>query len=72
MRSILLQRVNQSYRALNKVASPAQRKQIEFIRNAVKDAIRREEYRKIRRAYKAQPDSSADSDSWSNPEEFAI
>ncbi len=71
MRSVLVQLDNETYRALNKVP-PAQRKRIEFIRKAIKDAIRREEYRKIRRAYEAQPDSSADADDWSNPEEFAI
>jgi len=72
MPSILVQLDNETYRALNKVAPPAQRKRIEFIRKAVKDAIRREEYQKIRRAYEAQPDSIADADSWSNPEEFSI
>jgi metal-responsive CopG/Arc/MetJ family transcriptional regulator len=72
MRSVLVQLDNETYRALNKVAPPAQRKRIEFIRRAIKEAIRREEYQKIRRAYQAQPDSSADADAWSNPEEFAI
>ena len=71
MRSVLVQLDNETYRALNRVA-PTQRKRIEFIRKAIKDAIRREEYRKIRRAYQAQPDSSADADDWSHPEEFAI
>jgi len=66
MRSLLVQLDNETRRALNKVA-PA-----EFIRKAIRDAIRREEYSKIRRCYKAQPDSSADADDWSNPEVFAI
>jgi len=70
VRSFLVQLDNETYRALNKVA-PAQRKRIEFIRNAIRDAIRREEYQKIRRGYEAQPDSSADADAWSTPEEFA-
>jgi len=72
MRSILVQLDNETYRALNKVAPSAQRKRIEFIRKAIRDAIRREEYQKIRRAYEAQPDFSADADDWSNPEAFAI
>ena len=72
MRSVLVQLDNETYRALNKVAPPAHRKRIEFIRRAIRDAIRREEYQKIRRAYEAQPESSADADDWSNPEAFAI
>ena len=69
MRSVLVQLDNETYRALNKVA---ERKPIEFIRQAIREAIRREEYQHIRRAYEAQPDSSADADAWSNPEKFAI
>jgi hypothetical protein len=65
--SVLVQLDNETYRVLNKVAPPAQRK-----RKAIRDAIRREEYQKIRRACEAQPDSSADADDWSNPGTFAI
>jgi predicted transcriptional regulator len=72
MRSVLVQLDDETYRALNKVAPPAQRRRIDFIRKAIKDAIRREEYRKIRRAYEAQPDSASDADAWPNPEEFMI
>jgi predicted transcriptional regulator len=72
MPSVLVQLDDGTYRALNKVAPPAQRKRIEFIRKAIRDAIRREEYRKIRRAYEAQPDSGDDADDWSTAEEFAI
>ena len=72
MRSVLVQLDDETYRSLNKVAPPEQRRRIEFIRKAIKDAIRREEYQKIRRAYETQPDSGADVDDWSNPEEFAI
>jgi predicted transcriptional regulator len=72
MRSVLVQLDDETYRSLNRVAPPAQRRRIEFIRKAIKDAIRREEYEKIRRAYEAQPDSGSDADAWSNPGEFAI
>jgi hypothetical protein len=72
MRSVLVQLDDETYRALNKVAPPAQRRRVDFIRKAIKDAIRREEYRKIRRAYEVQPDSGSDADAWSNPEEFVI
>jgi hypothetical protein len=38
----------------------------EFIRQAVKDAIRKREYQAIRKAYLRQPDSADDADDWSN------
>ena len=72
MHCVLVQLDDETYRALNKVATAPRRKQTEFIRSAIRDAIRREEDQRIRRAYKAQPDSSADADDWSNPEAFAI
>jgi hypothetical protein len=33
-------------------------------------SIREEEYRKIRDAYAAQPDSESEADDWANAEEF--
>ena len=57
-------------KALNKVAPVAKRKRAEFIRNAVREAIRRHEYEQIRQAYLRQPDSAKDADDWSNAEEW--
>ena len=57
-------------RSLNKVAPARKRKRAEFVRQALKDAIRRYEYEKIREAYLAQPDSAMDADDWANAEEW--
>jgi hypothetical protein len=55
---------------LNKVAPAAKRQRAEFIRQAVREAIRRREYDQIREAYQRQPDSAEDADDWSNAEEW--
>ena len=70
MPSILIQLDDATYRALNQIAPAAKRKRTEFIRQAVKEAIRRQEYARIREAYRKQPDSAADSDDWSSCEKF--
>jgi len=57
-------------RSLNKIAPAAKRQRAEFIRQAVKDAIRRQEYEQIREAYLGQPDSAVDADDWSSAEEW--
>jgi hypothetical protein len=57
-------------RSLNKIAPAAKRQRAEFIRRAVKEAIRRQEYEQIREAYLRQPDSAADADDWSSAEEW--
>lgn len=56
--------------ALNKVVPPAARKRAEFIRNAVREAIRRREYEQMREAYRRQPDTAADADDWADAEEW--
>ena len=62
MPSILIQLDEPLLRSLNKVAPSAKRQRAEFIRQAVKDAIRE--------AYLRQPDSPDDADDWSNAEEW--
>jgi metal-responsive CopG/Arc/MetJ family transcriptional regulator len=57
-------------KSLNKVAPVAKRQRAEFIRQAVKEAIRKREYAAIREAYLRQPDSADDADDWSNAEEW--
>jgi metal-responsive CopG/Arc/MetJ family transcriptional regulator len=61
MPSILIRLDEPLLQALNKVA-PAKRPRAEFIRQAVKEAIRE--------AYLRQPDSAADADDWANAEEW--
>ena len=70
MPSILIQLDEPTLEALERVAPVARRQRAEFIRQAVKDAIRRSEYAKIREGYLRQPDSLAEADDWSNAEEF--
>jgi predicted transcriptional regulator len=66
MPSILIQLDETLLRSLNKVAPAAKRQRAEFIRQAVRDAIRKREYDAIREAYSRQPDSAGDADDWSN------
>jgi predicted transcriptional regulator len=70
MRFVLVQLDDKTHRALSSVAPRGRR--TEFIRKAIADAIRSEQFRRIRRSYEARPDSGTDVDNWSNPEEFAI
>ena len=70
MPSILIQLDDLTLKSLNKIAPAAKRQRAEFIRQAVKDAIRRHEYKQIREAYLRQPDSAADADDWSSAEDW--
>jgi predicted transcriptional regulator len=70
MRSVLIQLDDATYNALNRIAPSAKRQRSEFIRRAMKDAIRRHEYARMREAYRKHPDSAAEADDWSNCEEF--
>jgi metal-responsive CopG/Arc/MetJ family transcriptional regulator len=70
MPSILIQLDEPLLRSLNKVAPAAKRQRAEFIRQAVKEAIRKREYEAIREAYLRQPDAPGDADDWSNAEEW--
>ncbi len=70
MPSILIQLDESLLRSLNKVAPAAKRQRAEFIRQAVRDAIRKREYEAIREAYRRQPDSVDDADNWSNADEW--
>ena len=55
-------------KALSQIAPAAKRRRTDFVRQAVKEAIRREEFARMREAYQEQPDS--DADDWSNAESF--
>jgi hypothetical protein len=70
MPSILIQLDEPLLRSLNRVAPAAKRQRAEFIRQAVRDAIRKREYEAIREAYLRQPDSPHDADDWSNADEW--
>jgi metal-responsive CopG/Arc/MetJ family transcriptional regulator len=70
MKSLLIQLDDQMMNALNRVAEPARRKRSEFIREAIRKAIRQAEYRGMRKAYRMQPESALDADDWSTAEEY--
>jgi metal-responsive CopG/Arc/MetJ family transcriptional regulator len=68
MQSLLVQLDDPTYRALNRVA--AKRKRAEFVRTAIRKAIRESEEARTKLAYQQQPDSQNDADDWSNAEEW--
>jgi predicted transcriptional regulator len=70
MPSILVQLDDATFKALDRIAPPAKRKRTQFIRDAVKTAIRKQEYAQMRQAYGKQPDSAKDADNWAGCEEF--
>ncbi len=70
MHSLLVQLDEATYRSLSRLAPPASRRRAQFIREAIRKAIREAEYARIRRAYEAQPDSEAEADDWSTAEEY--
>ena len=70
MPSILIQLDEATLNALNRIAPAAKRLRTDFIRQAVKEAIRKREYERIREGYLRQPDSSADADDWSSAGEW--
>jgi metal-responsive CopG/Arc/MetJ family transcriptional regulator len=70
MKPLLIQLDEQTLTALNRVAAPGKRKRSEFVRQAIRMAIRQEEYRAMREAYRKQPDSHLDVDDWSTAEEY--
>ncbi len=70
MPSVLIQLDDATLKSLDKIAPAAKRQRAEFIRQAVKEAIRRQEYDQIRAAYLRQPDAASDADDWSSAEEW--
>jgi metal-responsive CopG/Arc/MetJ family transcriptional regulator len=70
MKSLLVQLDEQTLAALNRVAAPTKRKRSDFMRQAIRKAIRQAEYKAMREAYRKQPDSAADADGWSTAEEY--
>jgi len=70
MKPLFISLDEQTLMALNRVAARDKRKRSEFIRQAIRQAIRRAEFHAMRDAYRKQPDSALDVDDWSTPEEF--
>lgn len=56
--------------ALDRVVAPGKRS--EFVREAIRQAVRHAEYRAMREAYRRQPDSGEDVDDWTATEKFDL
>jgi hypothetical protein len=70
MPQVLIQFDDATLSAIDRIAPAAKRKRADFIRKAVKDAIFRYETKRMREAYRLQPDSVEDSGAWELPEEW--
>jgi metal-responsive CopG/Arc/MetJ family transcriptional regulator len=70
MKSLLVQIDEPTYRALNRIAPAAKRQRAEFVRLAIRKAIREAEEERTRMAYLKDPDSAQDADDWSNAGEW--
>jgi metal-responsive CopG/Arc/MetJ family transcriptional regulator len=70
MKSLLVQLDEPTYRALNRIAPAAKRQRAEFVRSAIRTAIRQTEEERTRLAYSKRPDSETEADDWSNAEEW--
>ncbi|HUI54488.1 MAG TPA: CopG family transcriptional regulator [Bryobacteraceae bacterium] len=65
MPSVSIQLDDATCKALDRIAPARERKRAEFIRQAVREAIRNHEYARMREAYRRQPDSATEADDWS-------
>jgi metal-responsive CopG/Arc/MetJ family transcriptional regulator len=72
MKPLLIQLDEPTLTALNRVAAPGKRKRSEFVRQAIRNAIRQAEYQAMREAYCKQPDSILDADDWSTAEDYKL
>ncbi len=64
MKRLLVHLDEQTLAALNRVASPGKRQRSEFVRQAIRKAVREAEYRAMREAYRKRPDSTLDAGDW--------
>jgi hypothetical protein len=70
MPQVLIQFESATLDAIDRIAPAAKRKRADFIRKAVKDAIFNHEQRRMRTAYRLQPDSAPEADAWELPEDW--
>jgi metal-responsive CopG/Arc/MetJ family transcriptional regulator len=70
MKFLLIQLDEATYRALNRVAPPAQRQRAEFVRRALRNAIREAEEERTRLGYLRQPDSETEAEDWCTAEQW--
>jgi metal-responsive CopG/Arc/MetJ family transcriptional regulator len=70
MKALLIRLDEHTLAALNRVAGPGKRMRSEFVRQAIRRAVRQAEYRAMREAYRKQPDSISNVDDWSTAERY--
>jgi len=70
MAQVLINFDDATLKAIDRIAPAAKRQRADFIRQAVKDAIFRQETDRMREAYLLQPDSAEGLDAWELPEEW--
>ena len=70
MTSLLIQIDQPTLRALNRIAPAAKRQRAEFVRAAIRKAIRESEEARTRLAYLRHPDTETGADDWSNAEKW--
>ncbi|MGI8745001.1 MAG: hypothetical protein ACR2NN_21010 [Bryobacteraceae bacterium] len=70
MPAVLVHLDETTFHALNEIAPAVGRKRTEFIRSAIRKAIRDQEFALMRQAYALRPDSESEADDWSTCEEF--
>lgn len=70
MPEILIHFDEATLKAIDRVAPAAKSKHVDFIHRAVKDALFRLEAERMREAYRLQPDSAEDSNTWELAEEW--
>ncbi len=68
MISVLVQFDETTLAAIDRIARKGQR--ATFIRQAVKEAIRKREFEHMREAYLRHPDAASEADDWTNAEEW--
>jgi metal-responsive CopG/Arc/MetJ family transcriptional regulator len=68
MKSLLVQMDEPTFAALNRVT--AKRERAEFVRQAIRRAIREFEEDRTRAGYLAHPDREGDGDNWANAERW--
>jgi metal-responsive CopG/Arc/MetJ family transcriptional regulator len=66
MKSLLVQLDEPTFRALNRIAPAAQRQRAEFVRAAIRKAIRETEETRTRQGYLEKPEVESAGDDWSN------
>jgi predicted transcriptional regulator len=70
MKALLIHLDDGTLEALDRVAPPSSRRRSQFVREAIRRAVRQAEYSRMRQAYLAKPDMEADADDWSTAEDY--